>query len=84
MATEYPFPIPDSVLHRLPAPGPEGLRALDVKVRDRWDGILLVNAEGVCIGIRVCRSIEQHPLPFDPALIEDVRPVCLRNRLLAE
>jgi hypothetical protein len=52
-------------------------------VRGAWDGILVIDASGYCIGIRVRRRVEQFPLPFDPSQITDVRPACLWNRALA-
>lgn len=51
--------------------------------RGAWDGILVVNSAGSCIGIRVRRRVEEFPLPFEPSQIEDVRPACLWNRALA-
>ena len=84
MPTEYPFRLSDALIRRLPAPAIDGLRNIDVKVRGTWDGILVVNAEGSCIGIRVRRRVEEFPLPFEPSHIEDVRSACLWNRALAQ
>jgi hypothetical protein len=84
MTTTYPFRLSDQLGGRLPAPGSDGLRDIDVKVRGAWDGILVVDSEGHCVGIRVRRRVEEWPLPFDPAQIEDVRPACLWNRVLAQ
>ena len=84
MTTMYPFRLSEELSSRLPAPGADGLRDVDVKVRGAWDGILVVNSEGCCIGIRVRRRVDEFPLPFDPSQIEDVRPACLWNRALAQ
>lgn len=79
----YPFRLSDELIHRLPEPGPNGLRDIDVKVAGTWDGILVVNSDGDCIGVRVRRRVEEWPLRFKPSQIEEVRPACLWNRLLA-
>ncbi|MCE9635569.1 MAG: hypothetical protein K8T90_07685 [Planctomycetes bacterium] len=84
MTTPYPFRLAEELGDRLPAPRTDGLRDIDVKVHGAWDGILVVDAERRCIGIRVRRRVEAWPLPFDPAQIEDVRPACLWNRVLAQ
>jgi hypothetical protein len=81
--TSYPFPLKEALLDRLPAPGANGLRNIDVRVRGNWEGILVVNSEGSCIGIRVRRRVEEYPLPFEPSDIEDVRPACRWNLILA-
>jgi len=84
MKTSYPFALPTSVIGQLPAPGVDGLRNIDVLVGGTWDGILVVNADGYCIGIRVRRRVEEYPLPFEPSAIEAVRPASLWNRALAQ
>jgi len=56
---------------------------VDVCVRGEWDGILVIDENGMCVGVYVFRQIEQWPLPFEPSEIEAVRCASLRNRLLA-
>ena len=84
MHTSYPFRLPDDLIARLPHPGADGLSYIDVKVSDTWDGILVVNAEGNCIGIHLRRRVEEYPLPFEVSQIQDVRPACFRHRVLAQ
>jgi len=83
MRTTYPFDLPTSVVAQLPAPSADGLRDIDVRVGGAWDGVLVVNADGRCIGIRVRRRIEEYPLPFEPSDIEAARSACLWNRVSA-
>jgi hypothetical protein len=84
MPTTYPFPLPDALVSRLPAPAADGRCYIDVKVRGAWDGILVVDAHGSCVGIHVRRRVEELPLPFEPSEIEDVRSPCVWNRALAQ
>jgi len=84
MPTIYPFPLPKELIARLPPLAADGLRYIDVKVRGAWDGILVVDARGSCVGIHVRRRVEPFPLPFEPSQIEDVRPASTWNRLLAQ
>jgi hypothetical protein len=56
---------------------------LDVRVAGKWDGILVVDGAGMCIGIYVHRRIEEYPLPFAADAIEDIRHASFMNRLLA-
>jgi len=84
MATTYPFRLSDNLVGRLPRPATDGLRYIDVKVRGAWDGILVVNSDGCCVGIHVRRRVEEFPLPFEPSQIEDVRAACMWNRVLAQ
>jgi hypothetical protein len=84
MPTTYPFRIPDDLIARLPSPGADGRSYIDVKVRGAWDGILVVDAYGSCVGIHVRRRVEEFPLPFEPSEIEDVRSPCGRNRARAQ
>ena len=44
----------------------------------------MVDSSGICSGVYVGRRIEEWPLPFEAADIQDLRPACLRNRLLAQ
>jgi hypothetical protein len=84
MSTTYPFRLPDDLIARLPPPTADGRRYIDVKVRGVWDGILVVDVEGSCVGIHVRRRVEEFPIPFEPSQIEDVRPACVWNRFLAQ
>jgi len=84
MPTTYPFRLPDGLIARLPPPARDGWRYIDVKVRGAWDGILVVDPGGACVGIHVRRRVEEFPLPFEPSQIEDVRPASMRNRILAQ
>jgi hypothetical protein len=54
-----------------------------VKVKGKWDGILVFNAEKRCIGVFSQSEVGEWNLPFMPEDIEDVRPACLWNRFLA-
>ncbi len=69
---------------RLPPPERDGYHHVDVKVNGEWDGILVVDSSGICTGVYVGRRTEEWPLPFEAAEIQDLRPACLRNRLLAQ
>ena len=57
----------------VPPASKDGHFYLDVRIKNRWDGVLVVNREGMCIGIYVQRRIEEYPLPFEAGDIEDVR-----------
>ncbi len=54
-----------------------------MRVSGKWDGILVVDNGGLCVGVYVGRRTQEYPLPFDGSQIEDVRSASLRNRLLA-
>ncbi len=79
----YPFPMPKALNTFAVRPAKDGLRYLDVKIGDRWDGILVVDVEDRCIGIYEGRKVRSWPLPFEPDQIQAVRPACGKNRLLA-
>lgn len=81
--TAYPFPLPERLQQRLPAPSRDGNHYLDVRVAGMWDGILVVNDAGRCIGIYHRRRVEEYPLFFAAAQIEDIREASLLNRFLA-
>ncbi|NLS95269.1 MAG: hypothetical protein GXX96_24235 [Planctomycetaceae bacterium] len=81
--TLYPFPFPPHLIPELPEPAKDGNYYVDIRVRDRWDGILVVNAQGMVIGVQVCRGIAEYPLPFAPVDIQGVRPASVCNRFLA-
>jgi hypothetical protein len=81
--TKYPFPIPAALLPKLPAKSRDGNHYVDVCVAGKWDGILVVNADGLCIGIRMGRTTEEWPLPFAGDEIQDIRRASLWNRCLA-
>jgi hypothetical protein len=81
--TKYPFPIPAALLPKLPAKSRDGNHYLDVCVAGKWAGILVVNGDGLCIGIYVGRTIEQWSLPFAADEIQDIRRASLWNRFLA-
>jgi hypothetical protein len=51
-------------------------------VAGKWDGILVINGAGMCIGIYIHRGVEEYPLPFAPGEIEDIRRASLWNRFL--
>jgi len=78
-----PFPFPEHLRQRLPAPLRDGNHYVDVLVAGTWHGILVVNAAGLCIGVSVRRRIEESPLSFAADQIEDVRRASALNRLLA-
>lgn len=80
--TAYPFVLRDDLVARLPPPSQDGFHYVDVKVREKWDGSLVVDTRGSCTGVYVGRRTEELPLPFDASDIEDVRPACLINRVL--
>jgi hypothetical protein len=85
LTTVHPFRLPDALVARLPPPASDGQRYIDVRVRGAWDGILVVDPAGDCVGIHVRRRVEALPiqLPFEPSQIEDVRAASLWNRSLA-
>ena len=83
LMTTYPFALPIHLQQLLPSPTPDGNRYVDVLVESKWDGILVVDRAGMCVGIYIRRQVEPYPLPFDAAAIEDVRPASLWNRCLA-
>ncbi len=80
---KYPFPFPEHLIPSLPKPAKDGNHYVDVRFQDRWNGILVVDARGIVIGIHVRRRIEEYPLPFKPTEIQGVRPASLYNRFLA-
>jgi hypothetical protein len=79
----YPFelPFPEKPLPKLRS---DGTVYLDVKFRDKWDGVLVVNADRRCVGVRLGGQVSQEFLPFRPEEIQDFRPACAWNRILAE
>jgi hypothetical protein len=81
--TTYPFSLPADLQQRLPSPSSNGNRYVDVRVAGKWDGVLVIDSAGMCIGIYTRGRVERYPLPFDPAEIEDIRPASLWNRCLA-
>lgn len=81
--TIYPFDIAESLRHSLPERSDDGLYYTDVKFRGGWDGILVIDADFRCIGVYAGRTVKEHPLPFDPDEIQDFRPPCVINRILA-
>jgi len=80
--TTYPFPLPEGLRQRLPPLSRDGNHYLDVRVAGKWDGILVINGAGMCIGIYIRRGVEEYPLPFAPGEIEDIRRASLWNRFL--
>ncbi len=83
MRTIYPFKL-SSTEKPLPRLRRDGTAYLDVRVRGKWDGILVVNEHREVVGIRFDRKTYRENLPFDPEDIEDIRSACLWNRLLVE
>lgn len=81
--TQYPFSFPETLRESLPTAGPDGVRYADVKYRDRWDGILVIDAEYRCVGVYVRRRVEQPQLPFAADEIQEFRAPCLLNKTLA-
>src|SRR4051794_38447887 len=81
--TTYPFALPTDLQQRLPSAASDGNRYIDVLVAGKWDGVLVIDSSGMCVGIYIRRHIEPYPLPFDAAAIQDIRPVSLWNRCLA-
>src|SRR4051794_31476954 len=63
MTTQYPFKLPFTHKH-LPRPGRDGLTLLDVRVKGKWEGVLVVNANFECVGIRSNRETIEWDLPF--------------------
>lgn len=84
MPTTYPFRWAEHLIVRLPPAGIDGILHIDVKTAGEWGGILVVDAEGNCIGVYVRRRVVEYPLPFEASEIEDVRAACWRHRLLAQ
>lgn len=68
----------------LPKQRNDGTVYLDVKFRGKWDGVLVVNSERRCIGVRIGGRVSQDLLPFRPEEIQDFRPSRPLNRILAE
>ncbi len=81
--TTCPFPLPAALLEKLPPASRDENHYLDVRVGGKWDGVVVANSKGMCIGVYIHRRIEQHPLPFAGGDIEDVRKASLCNRILA-
>jgi hypothetical protein len=81
--TSYPFSLRAELQQRLPSPSSNGKRYADVRVAGKWDGVLVIDSAGLCVGIYIRGRVEPYPLPFDPAEIEDIRPASLWNRSLA-
>ena len=81
--TTYPFSLRSDLVQPLPPPAPDGFHYVDVRVSGRWDGILVVDDGGLCVGVYEGRRTQENPLPFDASQIEDVRSASLHNRLLA-
>ncbi|MGH7139227.1 MAG: hypothetical protein ACREHD_26070 [Pirellulales bacterium] len=75
--------MPAQLKARLNKPRADGNWYLDVKAKGRWEGIIVVDGQGIVIGIYAGREITQWNLPFLPEQIEDVRAASLINRLLA-
>ena len=79
-----PFPLPDRFIQKL-GPLPNcGYWKLDVLVAGKWDGILVVDTTYRCIGAFAWNRVEPENLPFSVDNIEDVRPACLWNLVLAK
>src|SRR5580698_6456000 len=81
--TSYPFPLPEAVMRSLQTPAGDGKHYLDVRVAGKWDGILVVDGHGMCIGVYIRRRIEAWSLPFAPNDIEAVRSASVCNRVVA-
>jgi hypothetical protein len=83
LKTAYPFelPIPSKSLPRL---GPDGVTFIDVRVKGKWEGVLVVNERRECVGVRSNRQTIEWDLPFLPRDIEDFRPASALNLILAE
>jgi hypothetical protein len=79
----YPFPIPATLLQHLPAPSRDGNHYLDVCVAGRWDGVIVVDRNGLCIGIYIRGRIEEYPLWFTAGDIKAVRKASILNHTLA-
>ncbi|MEX0937355.1 MAG: hypothetical protein WDZ59_05805 [Pirellulales bacterium] len=56
---------------------------MDVRVAGKWDGILVVDTAGMCVGIYIRRRVEECFLGFSAEQIEDIRRASFLNRLLA-
>ncbi|MEX0939681.1 MAG: hypothetical protein WDZ59_17585 [Pirellulales bacterium] len=56
---------------------------MDVRVAGKWDGILVVDTAGMCVGVYFCRRVGECFLGFSADQIEDIRRASLLNRFLA-
>lgn len=89
MGTKYPFKLSEEFLKNAPAPDRNGQRLIDVKYFDkgsdntRWDGVLVINNNDECIGIKLDGKIQEYSLPFEPAEIIEIRPSIFRNRVIS-
>ena len=81
--TTYPFVLPAVLRPCLPPLSRDGRRYVDVRFRGKWDGVLVIDEAGLCVGVYVQRRIREVPLPFLSDEIESVRKACLHNRILA-
>jgi hypothetical protein len=81
--THCPFRLPDELIQRLPSPAADGCHYVDVRVARTWDGVLVINKAGFCIGVYLGRCLQECCLPFEASEIEDVRAASLHNRVLA-
>src|SRR5947209_7906794 len=81
--THCPFRFPDELVQRLPPAAADGCHYVDVRVAGKWDGVLVINKAGLCIGVYLGRSLQECCLPFEANEIEDVRAASLHNRVLA-
>jgi hypothetical protein len=79
----YPFALPHELTSRLPHAARDGNYYVDVLVHHTWDGVLVVNSAGECIGAYFGRRLQDFPLPFAPADIRDIRRACRWHRFLA-
>jgi hypothetical protein len=80
--TRFPFSLPDELTRRLPSPAPDGRHYVDVRVAGRWDGILVLDPSGRCLGVYLGGRLQECDLPFAAHQIEDVRRASLHNRVL--
>lgn len=78
-----PFLLPGRFHSKLGTPQSDGNWYLDVKAKGKWEGIIVVNGDGVVIGIYAGHTISPWNLPFLPEEMEDVRTASIKNRLLA-
>jgi hypothetical protein len=81
--SDFPFPLPAHLVPQLPPPARDGSHYIDVRVAGKWDGILVVDSRGMCVGVYDYRRIDEYPLPFQVSEIEAIRPACLYHRILA-
>lgn len=83
IVTDYPFPLPATLIAKLPTPTKDNRHYLDVRVAGVWDGVLVFDGDGMCIGVYLGRQVRPLDLTFSLTEIEDIRPASRWNLTLA-